>query len=102
MSVGVDFFKSDFLFQALDTEVVWTWELTDDQRAMFYDVVPSGGASVNDFARVEVTRVIQRGSPTLTRSVEIHVKLDFDGPPRDRPPLNLGLLNFHAIRVPGI
>ena len=40
MSVGVDFFKSEFLFQAFDTEVVWTWDLTDDQRAMFYDVVP--------------------------------------------------------------
>ena len=101
MSVGVDFFKSEFLFQAFDTEVVWTWDLTDDQRAMFYDVVTSAVPAM-DFARVEVTRLVKRGSRQPTRSVEIHVKLEFDGAPEDRPPFNQGLLNFHAIRVPGI
>jgi hypothetical protein len=101
MSVGVDFFKSEFLFQAFDTEVVWSWELTDDKRAMFYDVVPSGVPAM-DFARVEVTRIIQPGATTLAhRAVEIHVKLDYAGPADGRPTFNLGLLNFHAIRVPG-
>lgn len=101
MSVGADFFKSEFLFQAFDTEVVWSWELTDDTRAMFYDVVPSKVPAM-DFARVEVTRVVQRGPGTgVRRTVELHVKLDFDGPASARPTLDLGLLNFHAIRVPG-
>jgi hypothetical protein len=101
MSVGADFFKSEFLFQAFDTEVVWSWELTDDEHAMFYDVVPSPVPAM-DFARVEITRIVQRGSGTRAhRAAEIHVKLDFDGPADERPTLNLGLLNFHAIRVPG-
>jgi len=102
MSVGVDFFKSEFLFQAFDTEIVWSWELTDDKRAMFYDVVPSAVPAM-DFARVEVTRIIQPGAatPPHQRAVEIHVKLDYAGPADKRPTLNLGLLNFHAIRVPG-
>jgi hypothetical protein len=101
MSVGVDFFKSEFLFQAFDTEVVWSWELTDDERAMFYDVVPSPVPAM-EFARVEVTRIIQPGSTTRPhRAVEIHVKVDYAGAADDRPILNLGLLNFHAIRVPG-
>jgi hypothetical protein len=102
MSVGVDFFKSEFLFQTFDTEVVWSWELTDDDRAMFYDVVPSPVPAM-EFARVEVTRVVQRGSSTrLHRAVEIHVKLDFNGPAKSRPTLDQGLLNFHAVRVPGV
>lgn len=102
MSVGVDFFKSEFLFQAFDTEVVWSWELADDDRAMFYDVGPSPVPAM-EFARVEVTRIVQPGSPTRPhRAVEIHVKLDFDGPAKSRPTLDLGLLNFHAIRIPGV
>ena len=101
MSVGVDFFKSEFLFQAFDTEIVWRWELTDDKRAMFYDVVPSAVPAM-DFARVEVMRIIQPGATiSPKRAVEIHVKLDYAGPADERPTLNLGLLNFHAIRVPG-
>ena len=101
MSVGVDFFKSEFLFQAYDTEVTWSWELADAGRAVFYAVVPSDVPAM-DFARVEVTRVVQLGSRTGTRrTAEIHVKLDFDGPAKERPTLNLGLINFHAIRVPG-
>lgn len=101
MSVRVDFFKSEFLFQALDTEVVWSWELTDDERAVFYDVVPSPVPAM-DFARVEVTRIVQRGPETgAHRAAEIHVKLDFDGPAKARPTLGMGLLNFYAIRVPG-
>jgi hypothetical protein len=101
VSVGADFFKSEFLFQAFDTEVVWNWELTDDTRAMFYDVVPSPVPAM-EFARVEVTRIVQRGSATPDhRAAEIHVKLDFDRPADRRPALDLGLLNFHAIRVPG-
>jgi len=100
VSVAADFFKSDFLFQAFDTEVVWTWELNDDESAMFYDVVPSPVPAM-EFARVEITRIVQRGSATgPQRAVEIHVKLDFDGPANERPTLDLGLLNFHAIRVP--
>ena len=100
MSATVDFFKSEFLFQAFDTEVVWTWELTGDGGAMFYDVVPSNVPAM-DFARVEVTHIVQRGPRNDRRQMaEIHVKLDFDGPASERPPLNLGVLNFHAIRVP--
>jgi hypothetical protein len=103
MSVGVDFFKSESLFQTFDTEVVWSWDLTDDTRAMFYDVVPPLVPAM-EFARVEVTHIVQRG-PMDGRPdhnvVELHVKLDFDGPESKRPPLNLGVLNFHAIRVPG-
>ena len=102
MSVGADFFKSENLFQAFDTEVAWTWELTDDQRAMFYDVVPTRVPAMN-FAHVEVTRVVKRGPGTgAHRTVEIHVKLDFVGPAEERPALDMGLLNFHAIRIPGI
>ena len=79
MSVGADFFKSEFLFQAFDTEVVWNWELTDDTRAMFYDVVPSPVPAM-EFARVEVTRIVQRGSATPDhRAAEIHVKLRRSG-----------------------
>ncbi len=101
MSVQVDFFKSEFLFQAVDTEVVWNWELTDDARAMFYDVIPSRVPAM-DFTRVAVTRVVQRGPGRGTeRSVQLHVRLDFDGPASSRPPLDMGLLDFHAIRVPG-
>jgi hypothetical protein len=101
MSVGVDFFKSEFLLQAFDTEVVWRWELTDAEHAMFYDVMPSPISPLMDFARVEVTRIIQPGSTKPHRAVEIHVKLDYAGPADERPTLNLGELNFHAIRVPG-
>jgi hypothetical protein len=105
MSVGVDFFKSEFLLQAFDTEVVWRWELTDDERAMFYHVVPSPIPGLMDFARVQVTRIIQSGSTTRhfapRSAVDIHVKLDYAGAADDRPTLNLGELNFHAIRVPG-
>jgi hypothetical protein len=99
MSSGVDFFESKFLFQAFDTEVVWTWELTNDNGAIFYNVV---SPSYIEYARVEVTRIVQRtsGFKAPPEAVEIHVKLDFNGPPSERPPLNLGLLNFYAIRVP--
>jgi len=55
MNVGVDFFKSEFLFQAFDTEVVWSWELADDDRAMFYDVVPS---PVNQWPRRGSGRIL--------------------------------------------
>jgi hypothetical protein len=98
MSVGVDFFQSQFLLQAYDTEVVWTWDLADDQSAMFYHVVPP---AYMNYSRVEVTRIVQRNADTAPRTaVEIHVKLSFDGPARDRGPLNVGLVNFYAIRVP--
>ena len=101
MSVGTDFFNSDFLFQAFDTEVIWSWELADAGRAVFYAVVPSEVPAM-DFARVEVTRIVQFGSRGgARRAAEIHVKLDFDGPAKERPTLGLGLINFHAIRVPG-
>jgi hypothetical protein len=101
MSVGVDFFKSEFLFQTLDTEIVWTWQLTDDNRAMFYDVVPSPVPVMSD-TRVEVTRTIQPGADIPARRVvELHVKLDYVGAAADRPALNAGVLNFHAIRIPG-
>ena len=101
MSSGVDFFESKFLFQAFDTEVVWTWTLTNDNGAIFYNVV---SPSYIESARVEVTRIVQRTwvynvSPPQT-IVEIHVKLDFIGPEFRRPPLNYGLLNFYAIKVP--
>lgn len=100
MSVGVDFFKSEFLFQAFDTEIVWTWQLADDGRAMFYDVAPSRVPVMED-STVEVTKIVRPGSTRPDRVVEIHVKVDFTGPPEERPQLNLGLINFHAIRVPG-
>jgi len=100
MSVQADFFTSEFLFQSFDTEVVWTWALTDDQSAMFYDVIPSAVPAMK-FARVTVTQIVQCGVENGTqRTVELHVKLDFDGPEDQRPPFNQGLLNFHAIRVP--
>lgn len=103
MSVGVDFYQAQFLFQTFDTEVVWSWDLTDDSRAMFYNVVPAAVPAM-EYARVEVTQTVQRGSMGIGsyhNVVELTVKLDFAGPESKRNPLNLGLLNFYAIRVPG-
>jgi len=103
MSVRVDFFTSTFLFQALDTEVKWNWELTDADRAMFYTVVQSSTDPLMNYTRLEVTRLVQCGQRSgKQRSVEIRVKLDYDGPEKQRPTQNLGLINFHAVRAPGV
>ena len=99
MGVSVDYIHSDFLLQAFDTEVAWTWEVADGEHGMLYDVA---APSYFEHAQVEVTRTIHLASAIGGhRAVELHVKLNYVGPENQRPALNLGLLNFHAIRVPG-
>jgi hypothetical protein len=99
MGVSVDYIHSDFLLQAFDTEIAWTWEVADGEHGMFYDVA---APSYFEHAQVEVTRTIHLASAIgAHRAVELYVKLNYAGPENQRPALNLGLLNFHAIRVPG-